>query len=169
MLFLICVQIYSLSAQSRLQSRAGIKKNVDKTVEDTLKNPNELLKTGLDTLISATDSLKTDSIMVSRVIEDTIKLPMAVGDLTETITYEAKDSIIYDIENEMIHLYDGTQVKYDETEITAPETHFNYVEKTVTANAERSAEKVKKEKVVLLQDGKEYKGDKIKKVKLTTC
>lgn len=157
----MCVQIYSLSAQSKLQSRGGISKKVDKTVDDTLKNPNELLKTGLDTLISAADSLKTDSLVVNRVIEDTIKLPMAVGDLTEIITYEAKDSIIYDIENEMIHLYNGSQVKYDETEISASETHFNYVKKTVTANSEKKAENEKKEKVVLLQDGKEYKGDKM--------
>jgi len=133
---------------------------VDKAVNDTLKNVNKLLKTKLDSLISEPDSLKTDSLIVGNVIKDTLKLPMAPGDLTETITYEAKDSIIYDLENEMIHLYNSTIVKYDETEISAPETHFNYVEKTVTANT-LAEEKSKKEKIVLVQDGKEYKGDKM--------
>lgn len=133
---------------------------MDKTVKDTLNNVNKLLKTDIDSLISIPDSLKSDSIIVSRVIEDTLKLPMAPGDLTETITYEAKDSIIYDLENKMIHLYNGTSVKYDETQISAPETHFNYVDKTVTANT-IAEEKGKKEKIVLLQDGKEYKGDKM--------
>ncbi len=133
---------------------------MDKPVTDSLKNANKLLKTSLDSLISVPDSLKSDSIIVSKVMEDTLKLPMDVGDLTEAITYEAKDSIIYDLENEMIHLYNGTQVKYEETEISAPETHFNYVEKTVTSNA-LDNEKATKEKVVLLQDGKEYKGDKM--------
>jgi len=155
------VQIYSLSAQNKLPTIGGISNKQDKTVDDTLKNPNKLLKTGLDTLISATDSLKSDSLIVSRAIEDTLKLPMDVGDLKEIISYEGKDSIIYDLENEMIHLYNGTKVKYDETEITAPETHFNYVEKTVTANSVQSAENGKKDKVVLLQDGKEYKGNKM--------
>jgi len=161
----LILQIYPVSAQSNLKNRGGIGNSVDKPVGDSLKIAKKLLISAGDSLINPLDSLTSDSLNVSNVLADTIKLPTATGDLTEPIIYQAKDSIIYDIENEMIHLFNGSSVKYNDTEIAAPEMHFNYVDKTVTANVGTDSIKTKgklaKERVVLMQDGKEYEGDKM--------
>lgn len=159
------MQIYPVSAQSNLKNRGGIGNSVDKPVGDSLKIAKKLLISEGDSLINPSDSLIRDSLKVENLLADTLKLPTAVGDLTEPIVYQAKDSIIYDIENEMIHLFNESSVKYDDTEIAAPEMHFNYVDKTVTANVGtdsiKAESKLAKEKVLLIQEGKEYEGDKM--------
>jgi len=118
----------------------------------------ELLKTDSIIRINSVDTLKTDSLAVDTML--TVKPELSIGksDLDSPVITDA-DLIVYDVENEMIHLYGNAHVKYDNIEVTAHEIHFNYANKTFTAVADTTQQKA--EEVIMVESGKEYRSNKM--------
>jgi len=114
----------------------------------------ELLKTDTTKRIGGVNTLITDSLAVDTLLTSNPTLPIGTSDLTSSVITDA-ELIVYDIENEMIHLYGNAQVKYDNIEVKAHEIHFNYANKTFTAVADTA--QIKGEDVLMIESGKEYR------------
>lgn len=76
---------------------------------------------GLDSIPSDTIKAESDSITFSK---DALDKP---------VNYQADDSIIYDIENKMVHLYGKAHVDYDDITLDAAYIQFNWDDNTVSA------------------------------------
>jgi len=88
------------------------------------------------------------------------KLPTAAGDLDSSVFTDAQ-LIVYDVENEMIHLYGKAHVKYDNIDVKAHEIHFNYADKTFTALADTIKSDSKNDEVIMTESGKEYRASEM--------
>ncbi len=87
----------------------------------------------LDSLSIANDSI--DSLQNTQVLN----VPFAKDGLDETVTYNAEDSILYDIINEKIYLYGNAQVQQGSITLTANQIVFDYTEQTVKATGRQDS------------------------------
>lgn len=99
------------------------------------KNPSpgqDSILTPVAEVISSTDSttLEKDSTATS-VVQSSVKL--SKDSLDAPVTYEAKDSMIYDIENQYIYLYGNAQVTYDGMTLNADYIEFDWENSIATA------------------------------------
>ena len=117
----------------------------DKT--NRLKTPEDSIKSFTETPISNTDSLALplDSLSIANDSIDTLQntqvlnVPFAKDGLEEVVTYNAEDSILYDIINEKIYLYGNAQVQQGKITLTAHQIIFNYTEQTVEATGQQDS------------------------------
>jgi hypothetical protein len=74
------------------------------------------------------DSIPTDTIKMS---SDSSRFSKDA--LDKAVNYHAEDSIVYDIENKMVHLYGKAHVDYDDITLDAAYIQFNWDANTVSA------------------------------------
>ena len=84
------------------------------------------------------------------------------SDLDEKIKYFATDSIVYDLENNLINLYNQSQVTYKNIKLNAYYITINFNENTLYAKGKIDSSKVLVQKPVFIENGKEYKSKTIK-------
>ena len=141
-------------AQNTLRDRAGAVDSVKNSMLDSIKLVQDSLKIGTDSLISTQDDVDT-------MLGDTASFPTASDEVDKIIEYDARDSIIYDIENEMIYLYGEAHVTYDNIKMEAGVIYFSYTKKSVIAEAIENEDGTLSERPVLTESGKTYEGDRM--------
>ncbi|AHM61908.1 hypothetical protein D770_18280 [Flammeovirgaceae bacterium 311] len=78
--------------------------------------------------IPQADSLQTDTLRVN--------LPataQAQGDITTTINYNAKDSILFDAANRIVYLYGNAKIDYGDIKLEAAQITIDWTQSTLTA------------------------------------
>jgi len=113
-------------------------------------------------LLAENDSLiATISDSTSQSIWDQLGVKIAPDTLEAAVEYNATDSIIYDIANEMLYLYGDAYLKYDRIELTAAYVVYNAQEKTLYAEGIIDSLGNITGKPVLTENEVEYEGDKM--------
>ncbi len=84
-----------------------------------------------------TDSTKIDSLSITE--EKLPELDISSDALDEDISYDAADSIIYDIVNEKIYLYGNAKVIKGSIELYAENIQFDYLKQEVTAQGTKDS------------------------------
>ncbi len=74
------------------------------------------------------DSLKTDTLKVNLPAT-----PQAKGDITTTINYNAKDSILFDAANRIVYLYGNAKIDYGDIKLEAAQITIDWTQSTLTA------------------------------------
>ena len=65
------------------------------------------------------------------------EVKIAEGGLDGPVDYTARDSMIYDLENQRVYLYGGAQIKYTGVDLTAAYIEFDWKNNTVRAKGHR--------------------------------
>lgn len=91
---------------------------------------------------------------------DTVNLVYKDDDIKEPVIYKATDSIVYDIENNMLYLYGDSEMDYGDTEVNSELVTFDWTTQTLTAYGVDSAGK-KIGTPVLIQGGQTYEAKKM--------
>lgn len=92
---------------------------------------------------------------------DTVDLIFNDDDITEPVVYQATDSIVYDIENNMLYLYGDSKMDYGSTNVNSELVRFDWTTQTLTAKGIDSSGK-KVGTPVLVQEGQSYEADSMK-------
>lgn len=101
------------------------------TQSDTLTN------TSLDTLsLSQQDTLSIPGDTLTSSQDSTVKRK---GDITTTINYSARDSILASIDGRIIWLYGNAQITYGGIKLEAEEIMIDYANNTLTAHGRRDS------------------------------
>ncbi len=107
--------------------------------------------------VNPTDSLATDSLGVN---SDTIQLKYADGAIDSPIKYKAKDSIILDVKNQQIYMYNKAQVDQDGLNLTAGQINFDYSTKTAHAESITDTATGKlSQRPLFKEGGREFRAD----------
>jgi len=95
----------------------------------------------IDSIDVVLDSTIVDSAMVSidTLREDVVDVSYSKDSLDAPIDYTAKDSMIYDFTNELVHLYGSASVKYEDISLAADYIILNWATNTVTAEGSRDS------------------------------
>jgi hypothetical protein len=92
---------------------------------------------------------------------DSLTLKDDDTDIKDKITYKAKDSIVYDIANKKMYLYNGAETHYERIQLNADEVQFDWTTMVMTAQgAKDSAGKISGTPI-FKDDGKEYRSTKM--------
>ena len=133
------------------------------TPEDPLPNadtlgilgPNDTIPPNLvppiDTTTLAADSVVTDSIAVE-----------PQGDIETTITYDAEDSINFDVVNQIIHLYGNANINYGETSLQADYVELDWINNMLTARGREDSTGQVTGKPIFKDGGEEYQTEEIR-------
>ena len=84
------------------------------------------------------------------------------SDLNENIKYSAKDSIIYDLENNIINLYNESVIKYENIELYAYYISINFNNNTVYAEGKKDSVGKITQKPIFFESNKKYISETIK-------
>ena len=84
------------------------------------------------------------------------------SDLKEKIKYLAKDSIIYDLKNNIINLYNESFIQYDNIELYAYYISINFKDNTLYAEGKKDSTGQLLQKPIFLESNKKYKSETIK-------
>lgn len=118
-----------------------------------------------DTLVlkNASDTLVIDSteLLSNKNAFDTVDLVFNDDDLNEQVIYKATDSIVYDIENNMLYLYGDSKMDYGSTNVNSELVVFDWTTQTLTAKGIDSAGR-KVGTPILVQEGQIYEADSMK-------
>lgn len=108
------------------------------------------------------DTTKIDSsaLISSKNPYDTVDLKFNDDDLTELVVYKATDSIVYDIENNMLYLYGSAEMDYGTTTVNSELVNFDWTTQTLSAKGIDSLGK-KTGTPVLEQEGQIYEANKM--------
>ncbi|MCB9226306.1 MAG: hypothetical protein H6578_03940 [Chitinophagales bacterium] len=96
---------------------------------------NTSLTTATDTL-NQTLALKDSSLITQT---DTANIVYDDGDIDGPITYKATDSIVYDLANKKMYLYNGAYMKYTDLELESDEIEFDWTTYTLTSRGKRDS------------------------------
>jgi len=109
------------------KNRGATKDSVITPANTVVVNPSDTTK-----VLMETDSTTTDS--TTTVVEQQVKL--SKDSMEAPVTYEASDSMIYDIENQYIYLYGNAKVDYDGMILTADYIEFDWENSIATAEGQ---------------------------------
>src|SRR5690606_19880993 len=85
-------------------------------------------------------------------VPDSIIVAPAQGDIKTTIKYSAKDSIVSNVNNQIVRLYGNAEITYGEINLKAEEIEINWETNILTANS-RTDSTGKKIGVPVFKDG----------------
>ena len=130
-----------------LPADTNYKKSIDSFVVrvDTFKTKNG------DSLVTRIDSVK-------RV--DSLSLKDDDSDIKDKITYQAKDSIVYDIASKKMYLYNDAVTHYQKIDLNAGHIEFDWTTMVLTAEG-RDSDGTKVGKPLFKEDGKDYRAGKM--------
>lgn len=88
------------------------------------------------TLDSLADELGIDPSTLDSLTETvpTAKPPRPKGDIETTIDYHAKDSIFFDLENQMMYLYGESKIDYGDISLSAERISLDWITNAIQAN-----------------------------------
>ncbi|MGB3587775.1 MAG: putative LPS assembly protein LptD [Tunicatimonas sp.] len=105
----------------------------------------------LDTATLAADSVLTDSITVQQ-----------EGDIETTITYDAEDSIKFDVINQVILLYGNATINYGETSLQADYVELDWINNMLMARGREDSTGQVTGKPIFKDGGEEYQTEEIR-------
>lgn len=139
---------------------------------EIMSNP-ELQFEGTDFILGK-DSLPTDSISPPiTTIPDSLLLPQDTlkkdsaragkkkSDIETTINYHARDSMIFDLENQKLFLYGKTHIDYGVISLEAEETSINWEKRTIKSQYTLDSLGRKRGKPIFTQKNDKYETDDI--------
>lgn len=109
----ICIGVVNLSAQE-----------IPLYIQDSISAPTQEPQMAADTTQADTTLAQTDSVTVQ-----------PQGDIKTTIKYSAKDSIVSDVQNQIIRLYGDAKITYGQIDLAAAEIEINWATNTLKANS----------------------------------
>ena len=110
--------------------------------------------TVLDTLT------KTDT--AAKVVDiDTLSLPISGSEIDDEVVYEAKDSIIYDIEGRKLYLYNNSKITYTDMKVDAALIDFDWNTMNLTAIGTKDSAGNDIGTPVYIQGDREYISEKM--------
>lgn len=104
-------------------------------------------------------SIKKDS--TTQVLVDSFQLKGVNSDIKSKIDYEATDSIIYDLVNKKMYLYNNSKVKYEDINIDAYYINYDWPTGVMTATQKKGDSGKILGKPLMVQDKKEYETEKL--------
>jgi len=87
---------------------------------------------------------------------DTVNIPEEDGEIKDIITYNASDSIVYDMDNKKMYLYDSAYINYQQIKLHSNLIAFDWTTFTLTAEGSKDSSGVVSGKPIFEEDGKEY-------------
>ncbi|MCO6500899.1 MAG: LPS-assembly protein LptD [Vicingus serpentipes] len=106
------------------------------------------------------DSLKTDTLHTDTLQMDSLNT--SPDALESTVRYNAKDSIRFDIKNQLVYLYGSSEVYYEDIVLKAEEVEINIDSNTVTARGKQDSLGRYFGEPIFTEAGKELKSHEIK-------
>ena len=99
----------------------------------------------------------------TKVITDSVSLYQGKSEFKTTVHYQAKDSMVFDVRNQMLKMYREGEVKYDDKELSAGAIDINMAENNVTAKGvlDTSTNRLT-ELAVFIDGGQEFQADSMK-------
>ncbi len=114
---------------------------------------------------TATDTTKRDSLglIATDSIQkiDTVDARFADSEINSIIDYKATDSIVYDLTNKKMYLYNGGDVSYDKTNLKADSIEFDWTTYTMSAGGVTDSDGHKKGTPIFSESGKEYRAGRM--------
>lgn len=103
---------------------------------------NTAIDSAINTSLTKIDTLQNniqqaDSTVVTNT--DTANIVYDDGDIDGPITYKATDSIVYDLKNKKMYLYNGAYMKYTNLELESNEIEFDWTTYTLTSRGKRDS------------------------------
>jgi hypothetical protein len=92
---------------------------------------------------------------------DTVNVNYAESEIKTKINYKAEDSIVYDIENKKMYLYNDGDMDYDKIKLKADSVEFDWNTFTLSAGALKDSNGVEQGKPVFTESGKEFKAGRM--------
>ena len=77
-------------------------------------------------------SINKDSLVLETTV-DTVNIVYNDGDIDGPINYQAADSIVYDLANQMLYLYGSAYMKYTDIELNSHEIDYDWTTGTLTS------------------------------------
>ncbi len=110
---------------------------------------------------SIADSINTQNPDSTVVEVEEIPLNIAEGALDESVNYDAKDSIIYDIVNQKIYLYGKASVSQDKIKLSAAQIVLDQQAKIMKANGRIDSTGTLVERPVFTEGNRSFESDEI--------
>ena len=84
------------------------------------------------------------------------------GPIQSVIHYNAEDSIVFDVKNKTIHLYEAGIIEYDTIKLEAEEVFLDWTNHTMAAFSKKNEAGEVEKKAVLTRDGVEYIAESVR-------
>ena len=120
-------------------------------VPDSLQLEVDSLQLGLDTLVN-------DSVNPRQILLDSLK---ASSDLQAVVDYKATDSIVFDMEEGMLYLYSGADIKYDKMGLQASMVKVDWENELIYAEGVPDSTGELQGKPMFVEDGQEYNAERM--------
>ncbi len=152
LIFVLSVGLLPLMVQAQVDSTQRAPFNSDSLASDTDLS-------GLaDSLLIGVDSLLKDSSVVELSPEQRLIDSLeASADLKEEVVYNASDSIIYDIEKDMLYLYGTASIQYQDINLQADRIRIDWKRETIHGEGYEDANGTYTGAPVFTQGGEDYK------------
>ena len=82
--------------------------------------------------VDSLSSIDKDSLVLETTV-DTVNIVYNDGDIDGPINYQAADSIVYDLANQMLYLYGSAYMKYTDIELNSHEIDYDWTTGTLTS------------------------------------
>lgn len=167
LIFLISARFSALgqiSAQDSAQFLQQLPHLIDSLgLRDSLVNHPEYLPLIADSLqtILGSDAAILDSLTETVPVATTPR-PKPKGDIETTIDYKAKDSIYFDLENQMMYLYGESNIDYGDISLSAERISLDWVTNSIQANYVLDSAGKKVGKPIFTEKQDMYETDDIK-------
>lgn len=97
----------------------------------------------------------------SKKVVDSFTLTSASNDIDAKIVYEAEDSIVYDVKNKKMYLFNQSKIEYTNMLIESYFITYDWINSLLSANLYRPSEDSIVGRPYMKQDGKDYYTDKL--------
>lgn len=90
-----------------------------------------------DTTVLPINSLATDSTLLSDstlMVSDSLPLTASEGDVTTTVNYHARDSILFDLQSQQLIMYGETHIDYGPIQLEAEKMQVDWVKQTLQSD-----------------------------------
>lgn len=158
--------ISSTGSQARNGEGAARGKFLIATKRDSLSQPYTLSRTSSDSLsqrdsLSGGEGRRGVATLDSTAKKDSLSAPRNDGALDTTITYSARDSVVYDLTGKRMYLYGDGKISYQEFRLVAPDIEVNTEENTLSAKSDYDSTGKPLHQTAFRDAGGEYVAEKM--------
>jgi lipopolysaccharide assembly outer membrane protein LptD (OstA) len=117
--------------------------------------------TPLNYTVSDSVAVNSKDSLPSLTVADSISLPVSSSEINDEVTYEAADSIIYDIKARKMYLFNNSKIKYTDMKVDADQIDFDWNTMNLTAKEKIDSNGNKIGTPVYRQGEREYVSEKM--------
>lgn len=108
-----------------------------------------------------TSLVKKDTTDTLRAASDTLNLPVSTSALPSSVKYSAKDSIVYDIRNKKVYLYDSAKLHYEDIDLKSARVTIDWTKNQIDAEGKTDSAGKTYGTPVFKEKDQEYRTKKI--------